>query len=298
MRIGGNDNAKKFFRKHGCTEKSACEKKYTSKAAVAYRAELAKAIDAEGAKRGEGVAVSSSGGNSSLLDNANATMQKSMEDEARSKLNAARSANGVNGEAGVLQPSAKLASQMSGAKGRLATPTGTPVPTPPVSGGLLKPPTKLNGGSGPKLVLRKPTSKTSASSRLLKKTSTSSTASKLRVNKITISGADDGFEDVETTQKNIVNQKLQEENEKKKREEEDAKLARELQEQLNGLGNGNEVAAAAPKSTTIPAINGVTSQSKPPVVPAAAAPPKPQVSAHEENMKKLSSMNSDFFSGL
>ena len=297
MRIGGNDNAKKFFRKHGCTEKSACEKKYTSKAAVAYRAELAKAVDAEGAKRGEGVAsVSSSGGSSSLLDNANATMQKSLEDEARSKLNAARSANGVGGEAGVLQPSAKLASQMSGAKGRLATPTGTPVPTPPVSGNLgLKPPTKLNG-SGPKLVLRKPTSKTSASSRLLKKTSTSSTASKLRVNKITTSGGgDDGFEDVETTQKNIVNQKLQEENEKKKREEEDAKLARELQEQLNGLGNGNGVAAAAPTSTTIPATNGVASPPKS-VVP--AAPPKPQISAHEENMKKLSSMNSDFFSGL
>jgi len=284
-------------------EKSACEKKYTSKAAVAYRAELAKAVDAEGAKRGEGVSLSSGGGSSSLLDNANATMQKSMEDEARSKLNAARSANGVGGgEAGVLQPSAKLASQMSGAKGRLATPTGTPVPTPPVSGnlgisngGVLKPPTKLNGG--PKLVLRKPTSKTSASSRLLKKTSTSSTASKLRVNKITTSsGADDGFEDVETTQKNIVNQKLQEENEKKKREEEDAKLARELQEQLNGLGNGNGVAAATPTSTTIPAAsNGVASQPKP-AVP--AAPPKPQISAHEENMKKLSSMNSDFFSGL
>ena len=225
-----------------------------------------------------------------------------MEDEARSKLNAARSANGGGGgEAGVLQPSAKLASQMSGAKGRLATPTGTPVPTPPVSGnlgsnGVLKPPTKLNG-SGPKLVLRKP-NKTSASSRLLKKTSTSSTASKLRVNKITTSsgGADDGFEDVETTQKNIVNQKLQEENEKKKREEEDAKLARELQEQLNGLGNGNDRVAAAPKSTTIPAAtNGVASPPKP-VVP--AAPPKPQISAHEENMKKLSSMNSDFFSGL
>jgi len=298
MRIGGNDNAKKFFRKHGCTEKSACEKKYTSKAAVAYRAELAKAVDAEGAKRGESVSVSSGGGSSSLLDNANATMQKSMEDEARSKLNAARSANGGGGEAGVLQPSAKLASQMSGAKGRLATPTGTPVPTPPVSGNLgLKPPTKLNGSSGPKLVLRKPTSKTSASSRLLKKTSTSSTASKLRVNKITTSsGGDDGFEDVETTQKNIVNQKLQEENEKKKREKEDAKLARELQEQLNGLGNGNGVAAAAPTSTTIPAAtNGMASPPKP-VVP--AAPPKPQISAHEENMKKLSSMNSDFFSGL
>jgi len=74
-------------------------------------------------------------------------------------------------------------------------------------------------------------------------------------------------------------------------------LARELQEQLNGLGNGSGVAAAPPTSTTIPATNGVATPPKP-VVPAAAAPPKPQISAHEENMKKLSSMNSDFFSGL
>jgi len=51
MRIGGNDNAKKFFRKHGCTDSS--EKKYTSKAAVAYKAELSKLVEAEAAKRGE-----------------------------------------------------------------------------------------------------------------------------------------------------------------------------------------------------------------------------------------------------
>ena len=71
--------------------------------------------------------------------------------------------------------------------------------------------------------------------------------------------------------------------------------ARELQEQLNGLGNGNGGVVAngrgqpAATPTSTPA-GGVV---KPP-----AAPPKPQVSAHEENLKKLSSMNSDFFSGL
>eukprot|EP00578_Thalassiosira_sp_NH16_P010437 CAMPEP_0181108844 /NCGR_PEP_ID=MMETSP1071-20121207/17851_1 /TAXON_ID=35127 /ORGANISM="Thalassiosira sp., Strain NH16" /LENGTH=145 /DNA_ID=CAMNT_0023192483 /DNA_START=74 /DNA_END=507 /DNA_ORIENTATION=- len=51
MRIGGNGNAKKFFRKHGCTAQAG-EKKYTSKAAVAYRAELTKMVEAEAAKRG------------------------------------------------------------------------------------------------------------------------------------------------------------------------------------------------------------------------------------------------------
>ena len=236
MRIGGNDNAKKFFRKHGCTDKDGV-KKYTSKAAVAYRAELEKLVEAEAVKRGEGAAAAAGRGEtgSSLLDNADASMKKDMEDEARNKLNAARANGSVGGPAGVLQPSAKLASQMAGAKGRLATPMGTPLPTPPASGGLsttngLKSATTASGG--PKLVLRKPTT-SSASSRLMKKGSSMSTASRLRVNKITTpssssiggtSGIDDGFEDVATTQNNIKNQKKEEEEEKKRREEEDAKM--------------------------------------------------------------------------
>ena len=313
MRIGGNDNAKKFFRKHGCTDKDGV-KKYTSKAAVAYRAELEKLVEAEAVKRGEGVAAGSGETGSSLLDNADASMKKGMEDEARNKLNAARangSAVGGGGSAGVLQPSAKLASQMAGAKGRLATPTGTPLPTPPASGGLSTNGLKsATASGGPKLVLRKPTT-SSASSRLMKKGSSTSTASRLRVNKITTpssssiggtdSGIDDGFEDVATTQNNIKNQKKEEEEEKKRREEEDAKLARELQEQLNGLGNGNGGAAVANgrgQPTATPTSTPASGVVKPPAAVAAAAPPKPQVSAHEENLKKLSSMNSDFFSGL
>ena len=302
MRIGGNDNAKKFFRKHGCTDfHSNTEKKYTSKAAKAYRVELSKLVEAEAVKRGEGIAATAGGADSSVLDAADAAMEKGMEDEARDKLNAAR-ANGVGGgSAGVLQPSAKLASQMSGAKGRLSTPASTP----PVSGGLstgglLKKPSSSTTG-GPKLVLRKPSS-SSASSRLLKKGSSLSTASKLRVNRITtpsvssVSGDDDGFEDVETTQKNIENQKKTEEEEKKKREEEDAKLARELQEQLNGLGTESNGTPTMSASTT-PA-QPATPTSTPAQVPMQAEPPKPQVSAMQQNMAKLQGMNSDFFSGF
>lgn len=312
MRIGGNDNCKKFFRKHGCTDLNST-KKYTSKAAVAYRAELAKLVEAEAVKRGEGVGATTAeggGASSSLLDNADASMKKDVDAEARSKLDAAR-ANGGGSSAGTLQPSAKLASQMSGTRGRLATPTSTP----PVSGGL-----NLNGlkttnsaaasssSGGPKLVLRKP-STASASSRLLKKGSSLSNPSRLRVNKIAMTpsstasslgggGGDDGFEDVETTQKNIENQKKTEKEEKKRREEEDAKLARELQDQLNGLGGGGGADASAattpagtePATPTSTPANGVTAKK--------AEPPKPKVSAHQQNMNKLSAMNSDFFSGM
>jgi len=311
MRIGGNDNCKKFFRKHGLTDfHTKTEKKYTSKAAVAYRAELAKLVDAEAAKRGDGIAAAeAANGGANILDSADAVMKKGVEDEARNKLEAAR-ANGAGSSAGTLQPKAMLASQMSGASGRLST-KGTPASTPPVSGGLsmstnglLRKPASSSGG--PKLVLRKP-SNTSASSRLLKKNSSLSSASRLRVNKITtpasssVSG-DDGFEDVATTQKNIENAKVKEVEDKKKREEEDAKLARELQEQLNGLGNGSSGAGSSANGSgaASPAMATATPASTPASLGVAMKkePPKPQGSAHEQNMKKLSAMNSDFFSGM
>lgn len=301
MRIGGNENAKKFFSKHGCTEKSANEKKYTSKAAVAYRAELAKLVEIESTKRGEGTgggegdvggaaaAEAAALASATLLDGADAVLRKDVEEEARNRLNAARNANGGS-SAGVLQPTAILASQMAGTKGKLTlTPSGTPLPTPPVSGGggLGKNGTSTVGG-GPKLVLRKPTT-TSSTSFKMKSTKTSA----LRVNKLTTTtaggggggGDNDGFEDVETTQKNIEDSIRNEAETRKQMEEEDARLAKELQDQLNGLGSAIPVVAAQSEPiTTLPVV--------PPKV---TSPPK---SAHEENMKKLSSMNSDFFSGF
>ena len=292
MRIGGNDNAKKFFRKHGCTDfHTKTEKKYTSKAAVAYRAELLKLVDAEAAKRGEGVISSETSSSDALLNNADAIMKKDMDDEARSKLEAART-NGGTSSAGVLQPSAKLASSMHAGKGKLFTPTATPTATPPVSGGLSTGALKTATTGGSKLILRKPATNT-ASSRLLKKSSSLSTGSRLRVNKLattpttsTIS-SDDAFEDVETTQKAIVDQKKDEENEKKRQQEEDAKLAKQLQEELNGLGGESVDEKAMPPTPTSTPASGIV-----------ANPSKPKISAHEENMMKLSAMNSDFFSGM
>lgn len=307
MRIGGNENAKKFFRKHGLTDfHTKTEKKYTSKAAVAYRAELAKLVEAEAAKRGEGTAPVGGVQGANVLDNADAAMKNETDAEARAKLEAAR-ANGSAATAssgGVLQPTAQLASSLHAGKGRLATPNATPTPTPPVSGGLstsVKPATSSSSTGGPKLVLRKPTTST-ASSRLLKKSSSLSAGSKLRVNKLTAtpvasntaaaSTSDDPFEDVETTQKAIEEQKRKEEEEKKRQQEEDAKLAKQLQDELNGLGGagaGQEAEngkAVPPTPTSTPASGVVVN------------PPKPKLSAMEENMKKLSAMNSDFFDGM
>lgn len=295
MKIGGNGNAKNFFRKQGCTELTG-EKKYTSKAAVAYRAELLKLVEVEAVKRGEGTgSAADEGAASSLLENADANLTKGVQDEARSKLEAAR-ANGAKSSAGTLQPSAKLASQMSGSRGKLAiTPTVTPSPTPPASGGLSTNGLKASVG-GPRLVMRKPSTAT-ASSRLLKK----GTSSRIRVNKIALASSSAGgggdLEDIETTEQNRANQIKKEEDDKRQREEDDAKLARELQDQLNGLGDNGGAnsngGAPAPAAETKPATHAVANG-----IRANGGAPKPKASVMADSMKKLSAMNDDFFSGM
>jgi len=121
MRLGGNGNARAYWRKHGFTDLygGKTEKKYKSKAAVSYRTELAKLVVAEAEKRGEvsgenggnGVSV---GAEKNLLTNLDLVDKKSVENEAKTKLAAARN-SGNTRIAGVLKPSAKLASRMPGA---------------------------------------------------------------------------------------------------------------------------------------------------------------------------------------
>jgi len=109
------------------------------------------------------------------------------------------------------------------------------------------------------------------------------------VNKIAM-GDEGTFEDVETTQRRVEDRNREEEEGRKRVEEEDARLARELQDQLNGLA----VAVQPTLEATAPA----NSVAQAPAAAAAAVVAASPRSAHEDNMKKLSSMNSDFFSGF
>ena len=289
MRIGGNGNARAFFRKHGLTDMhQKTDKKYNSKAAKAYRIELEKLVNAEARKRGELVegddgAGAASGGGGGLLDNLDDAMQKDQADEAKRAIAAAR--NG--GAAGVLRPAAKLASSHSGA-GRLNV-------TPPTSGGLKMNGTAAGGGTSAasgtgKLLLRKPSSGTGASKlRMTKKPS--SVGTKLRVSKL--STDDDGFEDIDATQRRVAEEekKEKEEAEQAKR---DAELAQQMQADLNMGGAGGDVMI----SPTTAAANRAAA-----TAPAAAAatkpkPPEKKMSSHEENMSKLKNMTGDFFSGI
>lgn len=164
MRLGGNANARQFFRQHGLTDmQSKIEKKYTSKAAVAYKAELAKQVEAAAAARGEGsVEVSST-----LLENL------ALQDTQEAALALANLAK-VPSSAVTAQPKAVLASQNVAARGKL-------VVTPPTS------------GNAP--VLRKPATKASNPMMLKKKPSSGG----LRVNKLTVAKADSSEEAFDET---------------------------------------------------------------------------------------------------
>lgn len=192
MRLGGNSNAGKYFRDHGLTDMHVkIEKKYTSKAARAYRVELEKQVEAAAAQRGEGsssAAATEVAG--SLLENL------SLQDQQNSAA-AAAAAQGRNGKAPVTTavPNAKLASQMEGAKGRL-------VVTPPTSGNLNPVLLQREASAGSSMgMLRKPVGKTMNSKMLLKKPS-SGGGTKLRINKLSVTSgkdeADGGMVDFET----------------------------------------------------------------------------------------------------
>jgi len=273
MRLGGNGNAQTYFRKHGMTDMHGgkTDKKYTSKAAQSYKAELANLVLAEAAKRGEGPAAAASApvngdntGGNSLLANLDAVDKKNQNAEAKMKLDAARSAS-----AGVLRPQAKLASSLSGASKLLVKPAG--------------------GGLG---TLRKPTSGTS-SLLMKKKGSLTSSKPKARLNKLSMKlptngavdqgGDDDNFEGIDETRKNVAEAAV-----KSLQEAEDAALAKQLQEDM--IINGG---------TSFDAPVVTVADPEPVSAPVAAPVPSiPKKATKDENLAKLKSMTNDFFSQM
>ena len=115
MRIGGNGPARAYFRKHGLTDLygGKAKKKYTSKAAVSYRAELKKLVDVAARQRGEGVDSNADEGDENpdkLLKNLMLNDSAKDQDEAKLRLAIAKG----NSPAAAAKPTLKLASQLSG----------------------------------------------------------------------------------------------------------------------------------------------------------------------------------------
>jgi ADP-ribosylation factor GTPase-activating protein 2/3 len=211
MRLGGNGNARSYFRKHGFTDLNGgkTDKKYKSKAAQSYRVELAKLVEAESAKRGDNVDFNGedqvSNGNQSLLMNLEASDLKEEEEEKR-KLNASK--NGTS--TGILQPKATLASQLSGASKLLVKPVGS------TTGGA-------TGGLG---ALRKPGSSILSKKKGVSVGKISKLSMKLPVKGVTVE-EDDHFEDIEETQKNAAAAE-----ERAKQIAEDEAVAKKMQEEM------------------------------------------------------------------
>jgi ADP-ribosylation factor GTPase-activating protein 2/3 len=271
MRIGGNGPARAYFRKHGMTLEvggGSSIKKYQSKSASSYRAELKKLVEAEARKRGEGLpssepsSATSTEKATSLLQNLSVGDQMSMETEAKEKLAAARAASDKKESKPTFRPAASLHS----GKGKLVMGAGK---------------------------LQKPGATSTTSAMLLKKKSSSFGANKSRpkVNKLgsakLTNGANDGFENIEETQR-----KAAEAEEERKQMEADEAMARQLQQEMDGDG-------ATLSSGYKPTSSSVSSPSRPVQAAPAAAPAvssEPKITKMEENMARLKAMNSDFFS--
>jgi ADP-ribosylation factor GTPase-activating protein 2/3 len=312
MRLGGNGNARKFFRKHGYTDLHGhIEKKYNSKAAQSYKSELAKLVEAEAAKRGEGTlpAAESSGTSvNSLLENLELTERKELEEEARAKLAAARAAGGGGT---VSQSVAKPAASMPGAS-RLSVPFGAAAAAGTAAAASTTTTTTTNGG--PKIILRKPSSGSASVNNLLKR-KPSKVGTTLRVNKLTMNAlsanggtdsagaatataTDDAFEDVEATQKaaaEIEQEALQ--------VAADEELARKLQLELNGSAPAAGMLSYPPPATSNGTSNSATVPVSPTKSPSVVVSPtadkgkilEKQRSAIDEGVARLKALNCDFF---
>jgi len=224
MRLGGNGNARTYFRKHGVTDMDG-PKKYKSKAALTWRSALAKLV------AGEATSVEEV-----------SNQQQQLEQEQKKASSAAENT--------VVVAKPTLAKQLPGASKLVVNSTTTTTTK-------LRAPTKnsTSSSSNPKLVMRKPTTKNSFS--LTKKPTR---VSKLSVVKLT-QNKDDELEDVEATQNAIMKAK---EDEEKKVEQlaKDEALARSLQEKLN-VEMSKPPPPEPAKKLTLPSTTATTATTTP-----------------------------------
>lgn len=274
MRIGGNGPALKYFQKHNCANLTG-EKKYKSKAAVSYRAELAKLVEAEALKRGEVTATNTS---SASINTGSLTEALKVSDEKEAELKSKKTAPSLQM---VANPKMQLASQKPGASKLMVikkTPNGTSTKT---NGLKVLPKSNM-------LLKKKPVVKLGGASKI----SASSGATKLEDN-------DDDFEDIAVTQEKAAKAVVE-----AKQLAADEALARTLQAEMN-IGRGNfSSTISAPSTSTIPRINttkpassvATTHATANTRVNANAIPSKS--SSMDESMIKMKSMTNDFFAQM
>ena len=279
MRLGGNANAREYFRKHSLTDMNTqIEKKYKSKAAQSYRKVLGDLVDAEALKRGEGTPGTTTADATSNGTSSNPLMESLLAADLQDAEIAARAAAAggtTNATTQVAVAKAVQASQMHAGKGKLITPPSS--------------------GNAPKIVLRKPSSGSSLGMFKKKPMGAAKKSSGLRVNSTTSSlsndgnSSDDGMEDIDQTMR------------KAKEAENEATKAAAAQKEAAAPA---AVAAAAVAAQQVEDARSLAMKleqqaqiSNPPnkTPPAAKLAPKQTMA---DSLAKMKAGNSDFFSGL
>jgi len=278
MRIGGNGNARAYFRKQGITDMHVkCDTKYTSKAAVNYRAELKKRVQVLYNNNN----THNNNINDTILDSLSLSDTQQQQDEAKRKLAAARANSDGQQQEAVSKPKLKLASSFGGASKLQVTPPS------------------------PKLLLRKPSSSSSSFTNpnrsSLSFTKKPKSLSMKLCNKQLSSGHNNitnDFEDVEDTQKALQKDKLEEEQHKLDQLKKDEIMAKQLQAQLNGNTNSNATNGNANNHSTngTSTTSASTTNSKP--ATAKSKPTYVKKDSMNDHIAKLKNMNGDFFSNF
>ncbi|KAL7580111.1 hypothetical protein ACA910_012872 [Epithemia clementina (nom. ined.)] len=283
MRLGGNENARQFFRKNGHTDlQGKIEKKYTSKAAKAYRSELLKLVDAEAAKRGEGSGAETSASttestpNSLLLSNLEISTQAEQDALAREKIAQARAAH-----AQPAQAKAKMASELPGASKLVTTSSAAASNNNNNADASTE-----NVGSAAPMMLRKPASSTNNTKLFLKKKSSGTLASsKLRVNKLVTPSS------TSTTNQNGGAATAQASADF----DFDAAAAEAEEAEAKAAAEAADAAAAKVKQQQEAAMAEAQARQ---AAAAAAQDQQPSASSMEQGVARLKAMNSDFFANM
>lgn len=284
MLIGGNGNAKAYFRKLGITDMhQKCDKKYTSKAAVHYRAELAKKVEA---RYSGATAKEEQQPDETLLKSLELSDKQLQEKEAQDKLAAARLNHQQKQTAQqVSKPQLKLASSFSeSGKLKIVTPSSSSASSTSSQKLLLRKPSSSFRSSTSSSFTKKPKSKTLA----VKLSSSATTTNNTTKNNKNSDNDIMSFEDIEATKKAELIAEEKAKQDKINQCKQDEIMARQLQEQFN---NGTSTATTS-TSTTSTLIQNKSNGTKNTTLT------KKDSSSMSDHIEKLKHMNGDFFSNF
>merc|ERR1711982_208721 len=266
-----------------------CDKKYTSKAAVNYRAELAKKVEAKYSADTTSVVQQQP---ESLLESLELTDKQLQDKEAKDKLAAARLNHQQKQTSQLVsKPKLKLASSFSeSGKLKIVTPSGNNSASSSSQKLLLRKPSSSSSlrSSTSSSFTKKPKAKTLAVKLSSSSTATTNSSTKLLQTKNDNDNDIMSFEDIEATKKAEAIAEEKAKQEKMNQLKQDEIMARQLQEQLNN-GTNTTTTTTATTTTIQTKSNGTTNGTKTATVKNPTLTKKD--SSMSDHIEKLKHMN-------